>query len=246
MRIFKEMKAVSAEQAILVEQDRLQDPLLEAEQLSDWLSEYLLTPSEEVGSLATPDTLPLLTTRRLQALAGEVSVDEQFALARSAFKALEQDSQYNAFLYLAGYPLDAIKKLGDIVDDDEQYPIQQLFAAAKYLSRLKRIHRANEARFARMNRSSNQAGVIAIAQTVGYETVDPSEMGWKKNALCTQSDPELFFPGHSGVPEEVAKICSGCSVAEKCLAYALENREAYGIWGGYSTEDRKKHKIQIG
>ena len=62
---------------------------------------------------------------------------------------------------------------------------------------------------------------------------------WMENAVCRQTDPELWFPelGSSG---RVAKqICQQCPVLEQCLAYALEHQER-GIWGGTSEKQRQQ------
>jgi WhiB family redox-sensing transcriptional regulator len=35
-------------------------------------------------------------------------------------------------------------------------------------------------------------------------------------------------------------VCRSCDVREKCLAYAIENQEVHGIWGGTTAEQRKR------
>lgn len=37
-------------------------------------------------------------------------------------------------------------------------------------------------------------------------------------------------------------ICETCPVQELCLRYALTNGEPAGIWGGYTTDERKDLK----
>ncbi len=40
--------------------------------------------------------------------------------------------------------------------------------------------------------------------------------------------------------EERAKtICSACPVRARCLAFAFEHDEAYGVWGGLNPEERR-------
>ncbi len=68
--------------------------------------------------------------------------------------------------------------------------------------------------------------------------------GWRAQARCLGSDPDLFFPlGSTGKPlaqAEVAKgLCSGCEVRSVCLLYALETNQATGVWGG-TTEDERR------
>jgi WhiB family redox-sensing transcriptional regulator len=66
---------------------------------------------------------------------------------------------------------------------------------------------------------------------------------WRAAALCTQTDPELFFAEKEGAAQtvlEAKKICAQCDVREQCLKYALDNREEFGTWGGTSAKDRRK------
>jgi WhiB family transcriptional regulator, redox-sensing transcriptional regulator len=63
---------------------------------------------------------------------------------------------------------------------------------------------------------------------------------WRMDALCAQTDPDLFFP-EVGERNPAAKaVCGRCAVREECLAVALDRREPYGIWGGLSADERKK------
>lgn len=63
---------------------------------------------------------------------------------------------------------------------------------------------------------------------------------WRMDALCAQTDPDLFFP-EVGERNPAAKaVCGRCAVREQCLAFAMGNREPYGIWGGLSADERKK------
>jgi len=64
---------------------------------------------------------------------------------------------------------------------------------------------------------------------------------WMQDALCAQSDPEMFFPA-PGATEAVArarKVCTRCDVRKECLAYALKNGETHGIWGGKTEKQRR-------
>jgi len=61
---------------------------------------------------------------------------------------------------------------------------------------------------------------------------------WEKQGLCTQIDPELFFPD-VGKPSKYAKsICNDCSVCAKCLIVALDNPSLVGVWGGTTQRER--------
>jgi len=71
------------------------------------------------------------------------------------------------------------------------------------------------------------------------------ELDWQAQALCSQTDPEAFFPekGKKGCPTKEAKqVCAGCPVRLECLAHALDKDERFGIWGGLSERERRKLK----
>lgn len=61
---------------------------------------------------------------------------------------------------------------------------------------------------------------------------------WLERAVCSQTDPEQFFP-EKGVSAAVAKkVCNTCPVQVECLTWALRNEEFYGIWGGTEHYER--------
>jgi WhiB family redox-sensing transcriptional regulator len=70
----------------------------------------------------------------------------------------------------------------------------------------------------------------------------PEEQSWQERALCSQTDPEAFFPEKGGSTREAKKICVGCEVRGECLEYALEHDERFGIWGGLSERERRRIK----
>jgi WhiB family redox-sensing transcriptional regulator len=71
-----------------------------------------------------------------------------------------------------------------------------------------------------------------------------ADYSWRREALCRDTDPDLFFPvgttGNALVQIERAKeVCSECPVNRECLDYALETNQDSGIWGGTSEEERR-------
>jgi hypothetical protein len=62
---------------------------------------------------------------------------------------------------------------------------------------------------------------------------------WVEQALCAQTDPELFFPEKGGSALPAKAICRRCPVTEQCLDYALTHRERHGVWGGMSERERR-------
>ena len=65
-------------------------------------------------------------------------------------------------------------------------------------------------------------------------------LSWQADALCSQTDPEAFFPEKGGSTRDAKKICSQCEVKAECLEYALSNDERFGIWGGLSERERRR------
>ncbi len=67
---------------------------------------------------------------------------------------------------------------------------------------------------------------------------------WQRSAACRDTGPTIFFPAGTAklarVDEEQAKaLCASCSVRVRCLAFAVEHDEAYGVWGGLNPEERR-------
>lgn len=69
-------------------------------------------------------------------------------------------------------------------------------------------------------------------------------MTWQDEALCAQTDPEIFFPEKGQSTREAKLICGRCVVREQCLAYALEDRDLLGVWGGTAPRERNEIRKQ--
>ena len=72
-----------------------------------------------------------------------------------------------------------------------------------------------------------------------------ADYSWRRNASCKDTDPELFFPigttGQALIPISEAKtVCNECTVRGKCLDFALETNQDWGIWGGKSEDERRE------
>lgn len=64
---------------------------------------------------------------------------------------------------------------------------------------------------------------------------------WRRRALCAETDPEAFYPD-IGESARVAKgICAACEVRRECLDYALAHDQTFGIWGGLTPPERRRH-----
>jgi WhiB family redox-sensing transcriptional regulator len=62
---------------------------------------------------------------------------------------------------------------------------------------------------------------------------------WMDSALCTQADPDAWFPDQGGSAKEAKKVCRACPVAVECLDFALATNERFGIWGGLTELERR-------
>jgi WhiB family transcriptional regulator, redox-sensing transcriptional regulator len=66
---------------------------------------------------------------------------------------------------------------------------------------------------------------------------------WMEQALCAQSDPDLWFPEKGGTSAEARRICEGCPVLMECIAHT-ERVEATvgpqeGAWAGRNRRSRR-------
>jgi WhiB family redox-sensing transcriptional regulator len=72
-------------------------------------------------------------------------------------------------------------------------------------------------------------------------------MDWRHFAACLDEDPELFFPVGDTGPAllqvvEARAVCARCPVRVECLTWALETGQNYGVWGGYTEDERRELK----
>jgi len=65
---------------------------------------------------------------------------------------------------------------------------------------------------------------------------------WVDDALCAQTDPEIFHPEKGGSTRQAKAVCAQCFVQAECLDYAMTNDERFGIWGGLSERERRTLK----
>ncbi|WP_127472808.1 WhiB family transcriptional regulator [Microbacterium sulfonylureivorans] len=89
-----------------------------------------------------------------------------------------------------------------------------------------------------------QLGVPGVRRQVEGEEDNP--LSWQTDALCSQTDPEAFFPEKGGSTRDAKRVCGSCDVRGECLEYALQNDERFGIWGGLSERERRKLKRRAG
>lgn len=62
---------------------------------------------------------------------------------------------------------------------------------------------------------------------------------WMADANCRGMDPGLFFPAQGEDAGHARAVCRACDVQAECLAFAVNNAEKFGIWGGVSEKRRR-------
>ncbi|MFI7448043.1 WhiB family transcriptional regulator [Nonomuraea sp. NPDC049714] len=63
---------------------------------------------------------------------------------------------------------------------------------------------------------------------------------WMADGLCSQTDPEEFFPDTGESSDAAKQVCRDCPVRERCLEYALAEGIEFGVWGGLTASERAK------
>jgi len=81
--------------------------------------------------------------------------------------------------------------------------------------------------------------VTSLSNVLG---ISIHEGDWQERALCSQTDPEAFFPEKGSSTREAKRTCTRCEVRDECLEYAVSRNEKFGIWGGLTERQRRKLK----
>lgn len=73
----------------------------------------------------------------------------------------------------------------------------------------------------------------------------PPRPAWMDEAVCAGIGSDWWYPqtrqdGASTFADRAKRICATCPVQVECLEYALDIRDAYGIWGGLTAAERRK------
>ena len=93
-------------------------------------------------------------------------------------------------------------------------------------------------------RLANQEDGVSIIRSE-RSTVRSTGPEWRSYAACRLMPAEMFFPvGTTGMAvEDVAEakgVCTHCEVRSACLNFAIETRQAFGIWGGTDEDERRE------
>lgn len=240
--------------------------IVAAQEMTDWFPDYLY------GVVEVPGELPQLTVERLVRQFGAGDSVEQLARIRDALMIFDEAHQSNLASYFCGYPIDALKAFEDEVPFEHSLTaLDEAFPPVSYedlrvqleVLRAEREARMIERRQAALARQAAARTVVALPnprvrlslnddvvsiRTTVIPSLAQSIMGpgeyleWQNDALCAQTDPELFFPDKGGSTRPAKNICDACEVKDDCLAYAVKNDEKSGIWGGLSSRELNRYK----
>ena len=77
-----------------------------------------------------------------------------------------------------------------------------------------------------------------VAQGVAFFLRRPE---WQLHASCRGADTALFLSGRGRSASSAAiAVCADCLVRDECLEYAMSDNEIVGVWGGTTTEERRR------
>jgi WhiB family redox-sensing transcriptional regulator len=89
---------------------------------------------------------------------------------------------------------------------------------------------------------------MAFQSSTAWGLGTDADYDWRADAACRPGsgvDPELFFFDGKGTYtqikfDEAKVVCFElCPVREQCLDFAVRNREAHGIYGGLTPDERR-------
>lgn len=65
------------------------------------------------------------------------------------------------------------------------------------------------------------------------------------DALCQNTDPELFYPEMGESSVDAKRVCRRCDERTDCLQWALDHQERWGIWGGLGPGQRQQLRTKL-
>lgn len=81
---------------------------------------------------------------------------------------------------------------------------------------------------------------------LNYPTVTftpPIREPWMADALCTETDPDAFFPNPGESLAPAKRVCGACDVPAECLEYANRLVIVEGVFGGLSPNQRRRMRV---
>jgi hypothetical protein len=65
------------------------------------------------------------------------------------------------------------------------------------------------------------------------------------NQLPCSGLTELFYSERRDHQAQAKRACRGCDARMRCLTTALEQVDQYGVWGGFTAEERVKMRRAV-
>ena len=69
---------------------------------------------------------------------------------------------------------------------------------------------------------------------------------WRAQALCADTNLEIWFSAGARQHKTAKKICRDCPVRRQCLSYAMDVPIDHGIWGGFTERERRRFRHMAG
>ena len=100
-----------------------------------------------------------------------------------------------------------------------------------------------------VQKHSMQPSQKAVGKIVELSQLPADDsLEWTMRALCRPGNsgetinPDMFYPADKDAKAlQAAKaICQRCVVRHECLQAALDNKEAFGVWGGTAPVERRE------
>jgi WhiB family redox-sensing transcriptional regulator len=211
--------------------------LEQAQVALDWLPNYMFDWSDTI------EELPALAEQRLTQLFGDNQTNNHLLRLKAIFRKIPAEHQANTGLYIAGYPDEAFEDVSEVPLEHTIELLRQLLDLQASLTEIDELTGCGEhqgaLRVVATPSSDTEAEAHRLTRRLDSMT-SREGVEWQDDALCAQTDSEMFFPEKGGSTRDAKKVCSACEVREKCLEYALFTGQRYGIWGGLSERERRR------
>lgn len=218
--------------------ERPRTPLEQAHDALNWLPNYMYGWTDEV------EELPALSEERLVALFGSDEIKDHLARLKAVFMKIPAEHQANVGLLIAGYPDEAVAELSEVAIEQTLTVLRQLMSLSAP-EEYDLDHAAERGRRLRLPLRVVQMAPEPESEVRRLDFMTSREgLEWQDDALCTQTDPEAFFPEMGGSTRDGKKVCAQCQVRADCLDYALATNQRFGIWGGLSERERRSRSAR--
>ena len=149
-------------------------------------------------------------------------------------------------LYINGY---SIEHIALQIKANKEYISRALIEAEKVITQVTTQHyehtlQSQQAKPEKFQKVEKEAGAQAVRDTVVIGERLPGH--WENSAACRFEDVnrELFFSHAAGDIERAKTICRSCPVRKECRDHALKIEEKDGIWGGETSDERRKSQTK--